>query len=97
MAAIAGFGGVLSIVMSICLPIWMSLHGHPYSPAFSLFTCWGIFALGGAYGCLHTYRLTDTPPRPHPPGGLPVTVLRTASADAAASHDASASTIGRAA
>ena len=80
MAAIAGFGGVLAIAVSIGLPVWMAVHGHPYTPAFSLFTCWGLFALGGAYGCLHTYRLTDTPPRPRPPGGMPVTVLRTADA-----------------
>lgn len=87
MAAIAASGGVLSIVLSIGFPIWMHVHGQPYSPAFSLFSCWGLFALGGAYGCLHTYLLTDTPPPRTPPGGLPITVLHTASANAVAPSD----------
>jgi hypothetical protein len=76
-AFLAGGGGLLAIVASIGVPIWMSLHGHHYEPAFSLFTGWGVAALGGAYGCWHTYRLTDTPPPPPPRGGLPITVLHT--------------------
>ena len=77
MAAIAGGGGLLAILASIGVPLYMWMHGHPYEPAFSLFTGWGIAALGGAYGCIHTYLLTDTPPLPPPRGGMPVTVLHT--------------------
>jgi hypothetical protein len=80
MAAIAGTGGVMAIAVAIGVPIWMSLHGRPYVPTFSLFACWGFAALGGAYACLHTYFLTDTLP-PRPPGsGLPISVLRSTAA-----------------
>jgi hypothetical protein len=76
MAGIAGTGGVLAICCSIGIPIWMHLHGQPYTPAFSLFAAWGIFAIIGGCACLHTYNLTDPlPPRP-PGGGMPLTVLK---------------------
>ena len=90
MAVLAGGGGLLAIIASIGVPIWMSFHGHRYDPAFSLFTGWGVAALGGAYGCLHTYRLTDTPPPPPPRGGLPITVLHTGAAAVATGQPAAA-------
>jgi hypothetical protein len=66
---------VLAIVLSIGIPIWVSLHGQPYNPAFSLFAAWGVAALGGCFGSLHTYYLNDpSPPKP-PRGGIPVLVL----------------------
>ena len=71
-AVIAGSGGVLAIALSIGIPIWIALHGKPYNPAFSLFAGWGVAALGGCYGSLHTYFLSDTTqPRP-PRGGIAV-------------------------
>jgi hypothetical protein len=85
MAVLAAVGGVLAIALAIGLPIWMAMHGKPSMPAFSMFACWGIFALLGAYGCLHTYFLSDTPPRRPPPGGLPVTRLHEAPPNAIAS------------
>ena len=75
MAAIAGSGGVLSIGVSIGLPIYMYFHGHGFAPAIFLLSGWGVAALFGAYGCIHTYLLTDTPPPKPPRGGLSVTVL----------------------
>ena len=72
MAIIAATGGVLAIVFSIGFPLWARFSGHPYNPMFSLFAAWGILALCGAYGCLHTYFLSDkVGPRP-PHGGLPL-------------------------
>ena len=90
MAALAGAGGLLAIVASIGVPIWMSFHGRHYEPAFSLFTGWGVAALGGAYGCLHTYWLTDSlrPPGPH--GGMPISVLITGNANVASAEETSA-------
>ena len=84
MAVLAATGGVLAIALAIGLPIWMTAHGQPSTPAFHLFACWGIFALGGAYGCLNTYFLTDPPPRRPPDGGMPITRLHPASPIAAA-------------
>jgi hypothetical protein len=84
MAVLAASGGVLAIVLAIGLPIWLAAQGKPSTPAFSLFACWGIFALFGAYGCLHTYFLTDAPPRRPPTGGMHVTNLHAASPNAAA-------------
>jgi hypothetical protein len=82
MAALAGTGGILSMVTAIGLPIWRSRHGLPYTPEFSLFAAWGFAALAGAYACLKTYFLTDpVPPRP-PRSGLPLTVLHTTNAAA---------------
>jgi len=69
MAAVAASGGCIAIVASIGLPIWASQHGRPYTPAFALFSAWGLAALAGAYASLHTYLLTDEPPRP-PRGGV---------------------------
>jgi hypothetical protein len=91
MAVLAATGGVLAIALAIGLPIWMTSQGKPSTPAFHLFACWGIFALGGAYGCLHTYFLTDAPPRRPPPGGLPITRLHTTPAIAAAPPTVAAS------
>ena len=91
MAVLAATGGVLAIALAIGLPIWMTAQGKPSTPAFHLFACWGIFAFGGAYGCLHTYFLTDPPPRRPPPGGLPVTELRAASPNAVARPTVAAS------
>jgi len=76
MAALAGTGGAMGIVLSIGIPIWAWFHGQPYNPAFSLFAGWGVAALMGAYACVHTYLLTDSVPPPYPDGGQPVAELR---------------------
>lgn len=70
MAAIAGTGGVFSIVFAIGLPLWSFLHGRPTSPGFALFAAWGIAALAGSYACLKTYAISDVGPRRPPRGGL---------------------------
>jgi hypothetical protein len=73
-AALAAAGGVSAIVFSIGLPIWQHAHGHPYTPVFSLFAGWGVAALLGAYACLRTYFLSDTPPR-GPGGGVALALV----------------------
>ncbi len=79
MAAIAGLGGILAIVFSIGFPIWIRLHGGPWNPAFSLFSAWGVAALGGAYACIRTYLISDDP-QPPPRGGARLTLLKTTDA-----------------
>jgi len=66
--ALAAAGGTFAIVASIAMPMWAHAHGRDVTPAFSLFGAWGVAALFGAYGCIRTYFLTGTSPRP-PRGG----------------------------
>lgn len=74
MAAIAGCGGVLAILFSIGMPLWMHAHGKPVSPAIGLLSCWGIFVLCGAYACIQTYLISDPSDKP-PRGGVHLTVI----------------------
>jgi hypothetical protein len=74
MAILAGSGGLLAIVASIGMPLWMDAHGHHVSPAIMLLACWGIFALLGAVACVQTYLLSDPTDRP-PRGGVHLTVI----------------------
>jgi hypothetical protein len=74
-AILAAAGGVSAIGFSIGLPIWQHLHGQPYTPVFSLFAGWGIAALLGAYACLRTYFLSDSPPR-GPGGGVALALVQ---------------------
>jgi hypothetical protein len=76
MAIIAAVGGSMAIVFSIGFPIWAKLRGEEYTPAFSLFAAWGIFALVGAYACYKTYLITDGSPRQPPPGGVRLALVR---------------------
>lgn len=74
-AVLAAAGGVSAIGFSIGLPLWQHAHGHPYSPVFSLFAGWGVAAMLGAYACLRTYFLSDTPPR-GPGGGVALALVQ---------------------
>lgn len=74
MAAIAATGGLLAIALSVGVPLWMRMHHDNVSPAYMLFSCWGIFALMGAYACVQTYLLSDPSDKP-PRGGVHLTVI----------------------
>jgi hypothetical protein len=85
MAVVAAAGGVVAIVAAIGLPIWLHGRSHAPTPAFALFAAWGVAALGGAYGCLRTYFLSDrVPPRPF--GGVPLRVIAGGTPDTVASE-----------
>jgi hypothetical protein len=75
MAAIAGVGGLLNVTFAIGLGIWTAMHGHRYTPFFSIFAIWGFCALAGAYACIQTYRLSDATPPPPPRGGRRLEVI----------------------
>ena len=92
MAIIAGTGGVLAIVFSIGFPIWMFLHGRPYTPAFSLFAAWGLAALGGAYACTKTYMISGIDPDRPPRGGIALKIVSNATVRPASRSDDAATT-----
>jgi hypothetical protein len=75
MAAIAGFGGLLNVCFAIALGVRTAMHGHHYTPFFSIFAIWGLCALAGAYACIATYRLSDATPPPPPRGGRRLEVI----------------------
>jgi len=71
-AAFAGAGGLLSIGFSIGIPVFNALHHRPITPEFFFFGVWGLLALCGAAGCIHTYFISGDPPAKPPKGGLPL-------------------------
>lgn len=71
-AAFAGAGGLLSIGFSIGIPVFNALHHRPITPEFFFFGVWGLLALCGAAGCIHTYLISGDPPDKPPKGGVPV-------------------------
>ena len=71
-AAFAGAGGLLSIGFSIGIPVYNALHHRPVTPEFFFFGVWGLLAIFGAAGCIHTYLISGDPPEKPPKGGVPV-------------------------
>ncbi len=71
-AAFAGAGGLLALGFAIGIPVSESLHHRPVTPEFFFFGVWGLLALMGAAGCIHTYLISGDPPSRPPKGGLPV-------------------------
>jgi hypothetical protein len=75
-AACAAAGGLLALGFSIGIPIFNLLHHRPLTPEFFFFGVWGLIALCGAAGCIHTYLISGDPPEKPPKGGVPVRELR---------------------
>jgi hypothetical protein len=71
-AAFAATGGLLSIGFSIGVPVCNALHHRVVTPEFFFFGGWGLLALFGAAGCIHTYFVSGDPPEKPPNGGIPV-------------------------
>ena len=71
-AAVAAAGGLLSIGCAIGIPIFNAVHHRPVTPEFFFFGVWGLLALCGAAGCIHTYLISGDPPEKPPKGGVPV-------------------------
>lgn len=71
-AALAGAGGILSLSFAIGIPVLNALHHRPVTPEFFFFGVWGLLALCGAAGCIHTYLISGDPPEKPPKGGVPV-------------------------
>ncbi len=86
-AACAGAGGCLSLGCSIAIPIYNALHHRPVTPEFFFFGVWGLIALCGAAGCIHTYLISGDPPEKPPKGGVPVRELRVIEGGRARSED----------
>lgn len=76
MAAVASAAGVLGIACSIALPLLAAAHHRHISPETYFFGIYGIVALCGAAGCIHTYLISGDPPEKPPKGGVPVRELR---------------------
>ena len=75
-AAFAGTGGLLAIGFSIGLPVHEAIMGGHPTPAFFFFGIWGLAALLGCAGCIHTYLISGDPPVKPPKGGVAVRAFR---------------------
>jgi hypothetical protein len=75
-AALAAAAGVLGIACSVALPVLAGLQHRHVSPETYFFGVYGLVALCGAAGCIHTYFISGDPPEKPPKGGVPVRELR---------------------
>jgi hypothetical protein len=75
-AAFAAGGGLLALGCSIGIPVYNALHHRPVTPEFFFFGVWGLIALCGAAGCIHTYLISGDPPEKPPKGGVPLRDFR---------------------
>jgi len=71
-AFFAAGGGLLALAFSVIIPLNALAHHHEVTPQFFFFGVWGVLALFGAAGCIHTYLISGDPPDRPPKGGVPV-------------------------